>query len=129
MAWYPDDGENYDELIRYADFAMYMVKKTNKGAVVEFNLESYSKESYLLQCKEELNTILEKGLVDYAFQPIVDARDGSVYAYEALMRPNTENIKSPDALLALARSQSKLQQIEKLTFFKGMEIFSKKEVA
>lgn len=129
MAWYPKDGESYDELIRYADFAMYMVKKTNKGAVVEFNLESYSKESYLLQCKEELNTILEKGLVDYAFQPIVDARSGQVYAYEALMRPNTENIKSPDALLSLARSQSKLQQIEKLTFFKGMEIFSKKEIS
>lgn len=129
MAWYPQDARTSEELIRYADFAMYMVKKTNKGAVVEFNLESYNKESYLLQCKEELNNILEKGLVDYAFQPLVSAVDGSVLAYEALMRPNTENIKSPAALLALAKSQSKLQQIERLTFFKAMEIFQKKEIA
>lgn len=59
------------------------------------------------------------------FQPIVDARTGEIFAYEALMRPSTENIKTPMELLALARSQSKLQQVERLTMFKSMEAFTK----
>lgn len=125
ISWYPDDGRDYLELVRYADFAMYKVKKTNKGHLVEFSFESYSKEAYLLQCKEELNLILDQELVEYMFQPIVDARTGEIFAYEALMRPSTENIKTPTELLALARSQSKLQQVERLTMFKSMEAFTK----
>ncbi len=27
ISWYPDDGRDYLELVRYADFAMYKVKK------------------------------------------------------------------------------------------------------
>ncbi|VHR83929.1 signaling protein [Clostridioides difficile] len=31
ISWYPDDSTNYDELMRYADFAMYQIKNTIKG--------------------------------------------------------------------------------------------------
>ena len=32
-AFYPDDGENSEELIKAADNAMYIVKKKEKGAI------------------------------------------------------------------------------------------------
>ena len=129
VSWYPDDSRQYDVLIRYADFAMYMVKRTNKGQFNEFDRERYVREAHLLQCKEELNDLLENERVSFQFQPIVDARTGALFGVEALIRPHTENIKTPYELLSLARSQSKLGEVERLTWFKALEGFSRLPLA
>jgi len=129
LAWYPDDSQDYHQLIRYADFTMYFIKHTNKGRFNEFNIESYNKEAYLLHCREELNIIIDEELVDYQFQPIVDARTGEIFAFEALMRPKTPNIQNPAELLTLARSQSKLSAIERLTWFRCLECFDHLPIA
>lgn len=60
----------------------------------------------------------------YMFQPIVSATDGSVYGYEALMRPKSQILKSPIEVLELAKVQSKLYHIEQLTFFKCLEEYT-----
>jgi diguanylate cyclase (GGDEF)-like protein len=125
IAWYPDDSESCEELIRYADFAMYTVKKTNKGQFREFDIGFYNKHSYLLYSRKELDLILENELIYYQFQPIVDAKTGNIYAYEALMRPMGETIQSPAALIALAQAHSRLGQVETLTLFKALEAFTK----
>lgn len=67
--------------------------------------------------------ILEREALEYHFQPIVDAVTGEIFGYEALMRPQTDNIQNPAELLALARVRSQLDQLEILTFFKSMEYF------
>lgn len=129
IAWYPDDSLLYEDLIRYADFAMYLVKKTHKGEFTEFNIESYHRKSYLLYCREELNTLIDQSLIRFQFQPILDAHTGEIFAFEALMRPQTANIKTPLELLSLARSQSKLAQIERLTFFAALGCFDELPIA
>ncbi|PWM34913.1 MAG: diguanylate phosphodiesterase [Clostridiales bacterium] len=123
VAWYPQDSTSYEQLIKYADFAMYKVKNTVKGEFSEFDIQSYNRDSYLLHSREELNRLIEEELVEYYFQPIVDARTGRIFAYEALMRPKLQTLKTPKEILALARSQSKLYQIERLTWFKALEAY------
>lgn len=125
VAWYPDDSLYYEELIRYADFAMYQIKNTIKGEFSEFDLASYEKDSYLLHNKEELNKFIDGKLVEYHFQPIVDAKTGEIFAFEALMRSKLQTLKSPLEILNLAKSQSKLYQIEKLTWFQSLYDFTK----
>lgn len=44
MAWYPKDSESIIELIKYADFAMYEVKKSVRGGLKEFDINLYNKE-------------------------------------------------------------------------------------
>ena len=127
IAWYPDDSDDYYELIKYSDFAMYEIKNTIKGNIGEFDKEVYNKKSFLLHSQEELNRFIDEELVEFVFQPIVDAKNGSVFAYEALMRSKIETLKSPLDIIRLARSQSKLHAIEKLTFFKAMEAFKHHE--
>lgn len=127
IAWYPDDTDSYEQLIRYADFAMYTVKHTVKGQFMQFNIEEYQKESYLLHNKEELNKFIDGQLVEYHFQPIVDAVTGEIFAYEALMRSKLESLKSPMEILNLAKSQSKLYEIERLTWFRSMADFVKQK--
>ena len=41
VAWYPQDSMSYEELLNYADYAMYEVKKTTKGALKEFDIATY----------------------------------------------------------------------------------------
>lgn len=123
VAWYPDDSQNYEQLIRYSDFAMYEVKNKEKGSILEFNKEMYNKNSILLHGKEELNHFIDQGLTKFAFQPILDAKTGEVFAYEALMRPQTKHLKSPYDVMRLAQSESKLYEIEKLTCFGAMAAF------
>ena len=53
----------------------------------------------------------------YAYQPIVSAKDGSIYAYEALMRSATEKFISPLTILKHASDTGRLYEIEKSTFF------------
>lgn len=128
LAWYPDDAVDFDTLLNYADFAMYMVKHSVKGIVMEFDSNDYSNNSYMLAGREELNRMLETREVDFAFQPIVK-RDGSIYGYELLMRPNFTNLKGIKEVLNLARAQAKLTQMETLTWYAGMAAVEKQERA
>ena len=72
--------------MKYADFAMYQVKRSKKGTHREFDAEVYSGQTLANQCKLELHQMLETKNVNYHFQPIFESREGKAYAYEALMR-------------------------------------------
>lgn len=123
VAWYPEDSTDFEELLRFADFAMYTVKHSVKGDVNEFDAEKYGRDSILLSGKEELNRIIESELVRYALQPIIDAKTGMIFAYEALMRPQGETLKTPLDVIRVARQQAKMYKIEKLTWHKSIQAF------
>jgi diguanylate cyclase (GGDEF)-like protein len=116
LAYYPDDSRDIKKLVEYADYAMYDIKHTIKGATKEFDLEDYNKNSFVIKMKDVLNILIEDRKLTFVFQPVIDVRTGEIYAYEALMRSMMPELKSPDEILRVARSQSKLYQIEKLTF-------------
>lgn len=122
ISWYPRQARDIATLSRYADFAMYMAKHSTKGILQEFDLSDYQKNSYLLSGHEELNQLLERDDVPFAFQPIL-RRDGSVFGYEALMRPNGRTLKNVQEMLNLAKHQAKLPQFERLTWIAAMRWF------
>lgn len=123
IAWYPDDSNEYNRLTAYADYAMYKVKHTVKGNIGEFSKEEYNSEEFLFKNKENLNKLIDEELITYAFQPIVDAHTGEIFAYEALMRSKLDTIKSPFHIISLATAESKLYEIERLTWFKSLEAY------
>ncbi len=125
ISWHGKDSEELDELIRFADFAMYEGKHTLKGELREFNKARYLEESFMLSGKEELNRVLDNQFVNFVFQPVVNTRTGDIYAYEALMRPESEILNTPTKLLQIATAQSKLWMVEKITFFKAMSLYVK----
>ena len=123
VAWYPEDSTNFNELTRFADFAMYQVKQSTKGTMGDFDLGVYNRESFIMQNRREFKQLLVKESLAYHFQPIVDANSGRVYAYEALMRVNLPTLRSPDMVLQLARMEGRLGDIERLTWFKASEAY------
>ncbi|MBE6062841.1 MAG: EAL domain-containing protein [Clostridium butyricum] len=125
IAWYPKDAVTFENLAKFSDFAMYKIKKTVKGSISEFNKKEYENDYFLLSSQEDLNKLLDEELVRYAFQPIIRADNGEIFAYEALMRSELETLKNPLHIIKLATADSRLYEVEKLTFFKSLECYVK----
>lgn len=66
--------------------------------------------------REAVRTLLDENRLTYRFQPIVNAKTGSVYAYEALMRSEVNEAMSPLTILNHAEAMGRLYDIELLTF-------------
>lgn len=124
VAWYPDDSTSYEMLMRYSDFAMYKVKQSVKGELSDFDFGIYNREAYLLQNKAELTELIEKQAVEYYFQPIAKADTGEIFAYEALMRSQMPTLRMPQEIFAVARQESKLDQMEELTWLNAVKTYS-----
>lgn len=123
LAWYPDDADTYEMLFKYADFSMYTIKHSTKGSLAEFNAEIYKRDSILMTGIEEVNRIIDSEAVRFAFQPIISVKSGKIYGYEMLMRPQSELIRTPLDFIRLAKTHSKMHEIERLTWLKGLEAF------
>ena len=88
--------------------------------------------------KEELeivSDILDHNRLKYHFQPIVNAIDGEIYSYEALMRSDTEKTVSPLSIIKMADLLDRLNDVEKDTFINVLtlvgehkDIFGKRKV-
>lgn len=117
VAWYPESSTNLITLRKYADFAMYQVKHSRKGELLEFDPEVYRTSLQERRCHEEFRRLINEELISYHFQPIIDAKDGSVFAYEALMRVDLPTLHSPADVLRLAREENCLHEVERITFF------------
>lgn len=123
IAWYPEDSNNLNDLLKLADFAMYEAKHQSKGTIIEFNKQSYKENIYLFENREAINDLIDNSLIDFNFQPIVEINSGEIYGYEALMKPLQKSFNSPMEVLEVAKAEYKLNQLEKMIVFKVMEYF------
>ncbi len=80
----------------------------------DLQIENFSKFSKLIHHNDLL----------YKFQPIVNAKDGSIFAYESLMRTRPEVGLAPRDILKYAEISQKLYDIEYYTFFNTLRIYT-----
>ena len=73
-------------LKKYADFAMYQVKRSHKGGMQEFDIGVYNEASYETQIAQEFEQMLAESRVTYHFQPIFD-RNGEAAAMRRSCAP------------------------------------------
>ncbi len=85
-AFYPADAQDADQLLQYADAALYHAKSQGRN-----NFRFYSKEltrqaSERLSLESELRRALEQGELLLHYQPKFDLATGGLVGAEALMR-------------------------------------------
>ncbi len=75
----------------------------------------------------EVQNIIRENLFDYHFQPIVNTTDGSIYSYEALMRPKSSICPSPFHILKYAELAGQMDDIERATFMNILSIIEERK--
>lgn len=123
VSWYPKDSKSFEKLQHFADYAMYKIKHSSKGDLTDFDRNEYLRDSFKREMKDELKMIIANRMLQIYFQPIVDSRDGSIFAYEALMRSFMPSLKSPLDILKVAKEENCLNAIEELTWEQALATF------
>ena len=96
----------------------------------KFNVPSHAFENLNADEKKAqyqlVTRILDENLLDYYFQPIVSAVDGSVYAFEALMRSRTETEGISAFYHKICRNAGAASDVERATFLNVLGLSTKK---
>lgn len=74
------------ELMRQADFAMYMAKHSGKGRYQLFDARGYDKMTYRAALRADLATAVQAGQLRLDYQPVVELGTGEIAGVEALVR-------------------------------------------
>lgn len=106
VSLYPDDGDNYDELLKKADLALNHVKHNGKNNYLKFEPQMINFQ----QNKRKMEKILREALINEQFvllyQPQVYAGTKRFYGVEVLLRLRTDNgvMLTPDKFIPVAES-------------------------
>ena len=121
ISWYPENATDLKLMKKYADFAMYQVKRSTKGEFQEFDPEIYSREASETEQRKQFLKLIRREELSYYYQPIVSAVTGKVHALEALMHTDMPMLKSSKDVLRLAKEEKCLHELERITFFRAAE--------
>ena len=115
IALYPDHGQDGSTLMRHADVAMYVAKRSTSGYSLYDQLEDQHSVSRLAMVGELRHAIEHRQLVLF-YQPKIDLEEGRITGVEALVRWNhpQRGLLSPDEFIPLAEHTG---LIRPLTFF------------
>lgn len=86
IAVFPQDGSTADELLQYADTAMYRAKELGGNGMAFFTPEMKQTIIERMQIEAGLRRALEHDELILHYQPIIDAQSGRVVSAEALIR-------------------------------------------
>ena len=101
---FPDHGTDAEQLLKYADLAMYYAKNTGKNRLEVFNESLEANLTNKLVLGEELSSALSNGELEVYYQPQIDIKDNRVTGIEALLRWRhpTRGMLTPSAFLESA---------------------------
>lgn len=86
VALYPDDGRDFDTLLKKADTAMYQAKDEGRNSYRFFDEQMNVKAVEHLQLRNGLRRAIDRGEFELHYQPQLDLRTGAVIGAEALLR-------------------------------------------
>ncbi len=88
LAFYPNDARDSDNLLRYADLAMYQAKQAGRGSYACYSQEMDRRVREDMQLHTRLKEAMAQGILQLHYQPQVDVDTGSIVGAEALLRWN-----------------------------------------
>ena len=86
LAFFPDDAQNSDNLLRYADMAMYQAKQAGRGGYACYSEEMDRRVHEDMQLHTRLKEALSQGTLQLHYQPQVNVQTHEIVGAEALLR-------------------------------------------
>ncbi|MGH9187861.1 MAG: putative bifunctional diguanylate cyclase/phosphodiesterase [Acidimicrobiales bacterium] len=104
IAVFPDHADDPDELLKRADVAMYVAKRSGRGYAL-YRPDEDRTSVHRLALLSDLRRAVEHDQFELHYQPVIDLRERRVVAVEALLRWHHPDggVVPPDEFLEAAR--------------------------
>ncbi len=123
----PDDGEDPEEILRYADTAMYQAKQAGRNCFKYYTQSMNEEAQRRLKLDSALHEALERDEIELFLQPIVDCCSGRTVGAEALMRWESELLGriSPDQFIPIAEENGLIDLLGEWMLERSLEQLSR----
>jgi diguanylate cyclase (GGDEF)-like protein len=123
FAIHPFAGEDFEDLIKSAETALYRSKRRGRGQITVYSTEIAEQMKRATQLEQALRNAIIANEVDVHFQPIVDLQNDTVVGFEALARWIDKDLGfvSPAVFVPLAEERGFIDALSETLLRKAAE--------
>lgn len=127
IAEFPKDASEMNQLVQYADLAMYRAKHSSNQRVIHFTQEIANSEMHKLMLEKAIQHGIEYNTFDAHFQAKIDTSNNQVIGFEALARLSDEqgSTLSPLEFISVAQDMNVLEYITCIVLEKTCQMLKK----
>ena len=110
---FPTNANTAENLIKYADTAMYEAKKEGKNQYLFYKNSLSREHTRRLSYESKLRSALDKGQLQVMYQPVVELNSFATEGTEALLRwqLDQETVVSPEVFVPIAEYSGQMVEI------------------
>jgi len=123
IAFYPEDGQSEEILLKNADIAMYKAKDEGRNTYHFYTQEMTDKAVERISMESDLRQALDKEEFIIYYQPQIDGKTGQLIGMEALIRWNhgSMGLISPEKFIPLAEDTGIIIELDRWTMLTAMK--------
>jgi diguanylate cyclase (GGDEF)-like protein len=123
FAIYPFAGDDFDDLLKSAETALYRSKRRGRGQITVYSREIAQEMKRATQLEQALRNAIITDAIDVHFQPIVRLEEAKVIGFEALARWNDPDLGfvSPAVFVPLAEERGFIDALSEALLRKAAE--------
>ncbi|MBR4223636.1 MAG: EAL domain-containing protein, partial [Oscillospiraceae bacterium] len=103
-----------------AESMLYQANIGGKGTIQSYSEQLYAERTSEIDHDRSFAQLVDENLFVYSFQPIVSSHNGSIFAYEALMRTENSIGLTPDDVISCATRANRLYDVERCTMLNAL---------
>lgn len=118
---YPNDAEDLEKLLTYADSAMYKAKQNGRNTYAFYTESITAEVDKRFKLSNQLSKAIDRQELELYYQPQIDMRSGDITGAEALIRWNhpEEGLLTPWAFIEIAEETGLIHEISKWVIAQG----------
>ncbi len=123
IALYPKHADNFADILKFSDMAMYAAKSKGMNQYEWFMEEMRAEFDRKMDIESNLRSAIKKEEFTCVFQPQIELETGRIIGFEALIRWKNHELGnvSPDEFIQIAESKNLIRDITNWMLYQSFE--------